>query len=347
MSVCVLVADESPASKQVFSLSLEDMSIEVKTVHSGDEVFECVKNFQPRLVFLDLLLPKKNGYEVCKELKEHFKHIPVVLMWTSFMKINEEKFQKCQADDHLQKPFDIAQVREFILKYTEQNDSLETNPALEHMIFPDMPELQTETDEEENKLLSDKNDSQDEKRLDKTNESSQKTSNPREENELGIDLEVLDQWLENSSLGQNSTKASKESKQETKEEPVLRPEGSVQKPQSQMLESKSSSVVETSSLDQEHTKDVNSALEEVAKVIDNFKELSLEKNKIEQKASPLSQEDLKLLKDQVIKEIKQEFLELAQKELKIFVREILPKLAVKMLQIELKKLLEQKEKSQN
>ncbi len=327
MSLCVLIADENPASKQVFHLTLEGMSVDVKSVHSGDEVFECVKNFNPHVVFLDLLLPKKNGYEVCKELKHHFKHLPVILMWTSFMKLNREKFQQCGACDHLKKPFDIGQVREMILKHTEA--SLDTNPALEHMIFPDMPEIE-EDEKEWNELSSEnkKDESVSQKKEDDS-EVKARENNKEAQSPLGGDLGALDHWFDHPSL-ENIESSQK------KPDLALRPERQVLKGKDQNI---ASSLSETKGM-----KDMEKAIGNVTKNIDGFKELSLDQKQT-QGVKTLSQDEKKNFKKEMMEEaIRQEILQLAQKELKVFMREILPKVAVRVLKDELEKLLGEKNK---
>ena len=154
MSFSVLVADESPSLKRVFHLALEDMA-EVRAVYSGDEVFFAVKNFPPQIVFLDLLLSKKNAYDICHELKEHFPDLPVVLMWTSFVPLNEEKFQICKADDHLKKPFDMKQIRQLVQKYVKPKE-LHITSSEEMDLFPELPEFEdaTPSPQDEFKVIS-------------------------------------------------------------------------------------------------------------------------------------------------------------------------------------------------
>ncbi|HVK60696.1 MAG TPA: response regulator [Bdellovibrionales bacterium] len=118
MALRVLLADESTTIKKVMQLALQDFAIEVKAVHVGVDVLEVARSFQPDLIFADILLQKKNGYEVCADLKADakLKSIPVVLMWSSFMEFDEALAVKNKADGRLEKPFDVETLRKVVLQ---------------------------------------------------------------------------------------------------------------------------------------------------------------------------------------------------------------------------------------
>jgi two-component system cell cycle response regulator len=118
MALRVLLADESTTIKKVMQLALQDFAIEVKAVHVGVDVLEVARTFQPDIVFADILLQKKNGYEVCHDLKNDskLKGIPVVLMWSSFMEFDEALAVKNKAEGRLEKPFDVEVLRKLILE---------------------------------------------------------------------------------------------------------------------------------------------------------------------------------------------------------------------------------------
>src|SRR4051812_29388007 len=105
MALRVLLADESSTIKKVFQLSLQDYAVEIKTVSLGTDVVTVASQFQPDVIFADILLQKKNGYEVAQELKAHsqLNRIPIVLMWSNFLEIDEDKFDACGADGKLEK----------------------------------------------------------------------------------------------------------------------------------------------------------------------------------------------------------------------------------------------------
>ncbi len=140
MALRVLLADESSTIKKVMQLALSDYGVEVKSVPVGLDVLQVSKNFKPDIVFADVLLTKRSGYEVCADLKNDSQtaHIPVVLMWSGFMEIDELKAQECQADRRLEKPFDADLLRSIVSDLVKKTES---NPISNFVTFPEMPEF--------------------------------------------------------------------------------------------------------------------------------------------------------------------------------------------------------------
>ncbi len=135
MSLRVLLADESDTIKKVFQLALQDMNVEVKTVQSGLDVVNVAESFQPQLIFADVLLQKKNGYDMCLEIKQNsnLSNIPVILMWSSFMELDQEQFKKSRADEQLEKPFDADLLRGLVKKFVPHAAG---NPVSSFLKFP-------------------------------------------------------------------------------------------------------------------------------------------------------------------------------------------------------------------
>ncbi len=116
MALRVLLADESSTIKKVISLALQDFAVDVKVVQSGLDVVEVAKQFNPDIILADVLLQKKNGYEVCFDIKNDVSltQIPVILMWSSFMDLDEKAFVKSRANAKLEKPFEVEDLRKLM-----------------------------------------------------------------------------------------------------------------------------------------------------------------------------------------------------------------------------------------
>lgn len=116
MALRVLLADESPTIKKVIQLALQDYSVEVKAVPVGIDVVPIAKVFQPDVIFVDVLLVKKSGYEVARDIKRdpELGKIPVVLLWNSLMGIDEVKAKDSGANKRLEKPFEVETLRSII-----------------------------------------------------------------------------------------------------------------------------------------------------------------------------------------------------------------------------------------
>ncbi|NUM59630.1 MAG: response regulator [Bdellovibrionaceae bacterium] len=134
MALRVLLADESQTIKKVIQLALQDFSVEVKPVHSGIDVLPIAKVFQPDIIFADVLLAKKSGYDVSKELKNNSEtsQIPIVLMWNSLMGIDEKKALESKADRRLEKPFEVETLRQMVQELAPKTA---TNPISSFLNF--------------------------------------------------------------------------------------------------------------------------------------------------------------------------------------------------------------------
>jgi two-component system cell cycle response regulator len=141
MALRVLLADESSTIKRVMQLALQDFAVEVKSVPVGLDVLPVTKTFKPDIIFADVLLTKRNGYEVSQDLKNdpETRDLPVVLMWSGFMEIDEVKI--AVADARLEKPFDADTLRQLVQSLVPKTQS---NPVSNYLQFPKMPEF-TET----------------------------------------------------------------------------------------------------------------------------------------------------------------------------------------------------------
>ena len=140
MALRVLLADESSTIKKVFQLALQDFAVEVQTVNLGVDVASGAQSFRPDILFADVLLQKKSGYEVSAELKADpdLSQIPIGLMWSSFMDIDEDRMQASQANDRLEKPFDVKTLRKLVEAYVPRTRDQKLSGYLS---FPKLPEF--------------------------------------------------------------------------------------------------------------------------------------------------------------------------------------------------------------
>lgn len=140
MALRVLLADESSTIKKVMQLALQDFGVEVKAVPVGLDVLQVAQSFHPDIIFTDVLLQKKNGYEVSAELKADpaLKHIPVVLMWSGFMELDEGKAKLSKANRRLEKPFDAETLRSLV---NELVPATASNAISQFLTFPDLPPM--------------------------------------------------------------------------------------------------------------------------------------------------------------------------------------------------------------
>src|SRR2546422_4035284 len=88
-------------------LALKDQGIEVVAVGNGEAAVRKISDIKPDLVLADIFMPVRNGYEVCKFVKDNptLSHIPVILLVGAFDPLDEQEAQRVGADGVLKKPF--------------------------------------------------------------------------------------------------------------------------------------------------------------------------------------------------------------------------------------------------
>lgn len=140
MALRVLLADESSTIKRVIQLALQDFGVEVKSVPVGLDVLPVAKAFKPDIVFADVLLAKRSGYDVSADIKndKELRTTPVVLMWSGFMELDEAKTVAAKVDRRLEKPFDPDQLRNLVKDLVP---ALKSNAISDYLNFPNRPEF--------------------------------------------------------------------------------------------------------------------------------------------------------------------------------------------------------------
>lgn len=145
MALRVLLADESSTIKKAIQMALSDLGVDVKSVPSGLDVLTVSRTFSPDVILADILLTKRNGYEVCAEIKAdpQLRNTPVILMWSSFMQLDQTQFQKVRADASLEKPFDSEALRHLIERFVPRTSHFPLKGLLNHPDLPDFEESET------------------------------------------------------------------------------------------------------------------------------------------------------------------------------------------------------------
>jgi CheY-like chemotaxis protein len=103
----ILVADDNSNIQKMVGLALKDQGIDVVAVGNGEAAVRKISDLRPDLVLADVFMPVRNGYEVCRYVKEDeaLKHIPVILLVGAFDPLDEQEAQRVGADGVLKKPF--------------------------------------------------------------------------------------------------------------------------------------------------------------------------------------------------------------------------------------------------
>lgn len=105
----ILVVDDDLNICEVLKLYLENDGYDVKTANDGMEALEKFKIFEPDLVVLDIMMPKKDGWQVCREIREQSSK-PVVMLSAKGEVFDKVLGLELGADDFIVKPFDMKEV---------------------------------------------------------------------------------------------------------------------------------------------------------------------------------------------------------------------------------------------
>ena len=117
----VLVVDDDPDLVEAVSMKLEAKSFQVEKAYDGVEAMEKIKENRPALVILDVMMPRKNGWEVCEEIKTDngLKDIVVVLLTAVADSVKTTSYthhdgKTTLADDYVPKPIDLDALMEIV-----------------------------------------------------------------------------------------------------------------------------------------------------------------------------------------------------------------------------------------
>lgn len=112
----VVLIDDEPNIRETAAFILDAEGIDVETAADGVEGLEAVRRLRPRVVLLDIMMPRMNGYDVCRAIRAdpHLKGIYVIMLTAKGQKADAERAYAEGADEYLSKPFDDEVVLELI-----------------------------------------------------------------------------------------------------------------------------------------------------------------------------------------------------------------------------------------
>jgi two-component system alkaline phosphatase synthesis response regulator PhoP len=107
----ILVVDDEPDFASIVQGNLEKEGFEVEVAYDGTEGLQKVEDNPPDLVVLDVMMPEKDGYKMCKELKkdERFADIPVIMLTAVADHLTSTRYshhdgRSMEAEDYIAKP---------------------------------------------------------------------------------------------------------------------------------------------------------------------------------------------------------------------------------------------------
>ncbi|MGB3494904.1 MAG: response regulator [Elainellaceae cyanobacterium] len=117
MAKKILIVDDEPHIRLLIEQALEDLEdqdVELMTATNGREALQLIQDELPQLVFLDVMMPHMNGFEVCSVVK-HDLNLPdiyIIMLTAKGQEFDKKKGQEVGADLYMTKPFDPDELVE-------------------------------------------------------------------------------------------------------------------------------------------------------------------------------------------------------------------------------------------
>jgi DNA-binding response OmpR family regulator len=115
MNKKILIVDDEPYIRLLLEQTLEDLEdegVELLTADNGEEALDAIKTEKPDLVFLDVMMPKMNGFDVCNAVKNELsiKGVYIIMLTAKGQEFDKLKGKEVGADLYMTKPFDPDEV---------------------------------------------------------------------------------------------------------------------------------------------------------------------------------------------------------------------------------------------
>ncbi len=130
MSKTILVVDDEKPIADILQFNLKKEGFNVVVAYDGDEAIKVAEEIQPDLMLLDIMLPNRDGMEVCREIRKKFD-FPIIMLTAKDSEIDKVLGLELGADDYVTKPFS---TRELIARVKANLRRLNVVPAEEEGI---------------------------------------------------------------------------------------------------------------------------------------------------------------------------------------------------------------------
>ena len=120
----ILVVDDEPGIQATLRARLEANGYEVLVASDGESGLQRARDEKPDLILLDLMLPKRDGYSLCRLIKfdNRFQHIPVIMLTARTQERDRTLGRKTGADAYVTKPFDAIQLLDTIRRLLDARE---------------------------------------------------------------------------------------------------------------------------------------------------------------------------------------------------------------------------------
>ena len=111
MASKILIVDDEPNIVLSLEFLMNQQGYETRVARDGDEALAAVEGFRPDLVLLDVMLPKRDGFEVCQQLRaDGWSELKILMLTAKGRDVEIEKGLALGADGYVTKPFSTAEL---------------------------------------------------------------------------------------------------------------------------------------------------------------------------------------------------------------------------------------------
>lgn len=113
----VLVVDDNHDNADIIREYLESLDYPVDVAYDGDEALRLFADRRPHIVLLDVMMPGRDGWEVCREMKQHAEHgrnVRVIMVTALHDWLDKRQAIQSGADDFIEKPFELSRLGEAV-----------------------------------------------------------------------------------------------------------------------------------------------------------------------------------------------------------------------------------------
>lgn len=109
MKTRILIVEDEKNIADIVKFNLEKEGYETETAYDGEEALAKVNSFEPDLILLDLMLPKIDGFQVCRKVREHHS-MPILMLTAKEEEVDKVLGLEMGADDYITKPFGMREL---------------------------------------------------------------------------------------------------------------------------------------------------------------------------------------------------------------------------------------------
>lgn len=117
----VMVIDDSKTIRRTAETLLKKEGYEVVTAVDGFEALAKISDLQPHIIFVDIMMPRLDGYQTCALIKnnQNFRHVPVVMLSSKDGLFDKARGRICGSDQYLTKPFTREELLDAIRSHVD------------------------------------------------------------------------------------------------------------------------------------------------------------------------------------------------------------------------------------